>query len=111
MVATDQDSGSNSKISYSIAHGDAKKQFRVDPYSGWISVANPLDRETTQTYKLEVLALDQGIPQRSGSVIVFIKVSDANDNAPVFVESNRTAYVQARIFFFSSFLNFYKLIY
>lgn len=96
MIATDLDSLVNGRITYGIASGDPNHQFRIDQLSGRISVAGPLDRESTASYNLEVIALDQGIPQRSGSVMVNIEVSDANDNPPVFVETNHTAYVQVR---------------
>ncbi|KAG7169023.1 fat-like cadherin-related tumor suppressor-like, partial [Homarus americanus] len=94
VIATDLDSQANGRITYGIANGDPNHQFRIDQLSGWISVAGPLDRETVASYNLEVIALDQGIPQRSGSVMVNIEVSDANDNPPIFVETNHTAYVQ-----------------
>lgn len=94
MVATDLDSMANGRVTYGIARGDPEHQFRIDQQSGWISVAGPLDRESVASYNLEVIALDQGIPQRSGSVMVNIEVSDANDNPPLFIETNHTAYVQ-----------------
>ncbi|XP_064094852.1 fat-like cadherin-related tumor suppressor homolog isoform X3 [Macrobrachium nipponense] len=94
VVATDLDSLGNGRITYGIANGDPDHQFRIDQLSGWISVAGPLDRESVPSYELEIIALDQGIPQRSGSVMLNIEVSDANDNPPVFVETNHTSYVQ-----------------
>ena len=94
VVAIDQDSGKNSEISYSITRGDPKSQFRIDPVTGWISVAAKLDRETVASYTLEILALDHGIPQRSGTVMVYIDVTDANDNPPVFVNTVHSLYLQ-----------------
>jgi protocadherin Fat 1/2/3 len=43
---------------------------------------------------LEVHAHDTGIPVLSSSVMVNIEISDANDNAPLFSQSNYTAIVQ-----------------
>ncbi|XP_076056118.1 FAT atypical cadherin kugelei isoform X2 [Oratosquilla oratoria] len=94
VVATDLDSLDNGRISYSIATGDPLHQFRVDKATGWVSVAAPLDREKTSTYGMEVIAIDHGIPQRSGAVLVHIEVSDANDNAPEFIKTNHTTYIQ-----------------
>ncbi|XP_063848744.1 fat-like cadherin-related tumor suppressor homolog isoform X3 [Scylla paramamosain] len=94
VVASDMDSQANGRISYEIASGDPERQFTVNRVSGWISVAAPLDRESVSSYNLEIVALDHGIPQRSGSVSVYVEVSDANDNPPLFVETNHTAYVQ-----------------
>ena len=43
---------------------------------------------------LEVQARDEGEPILSSSVLVNIRVEDANDNPPVFPEGNYTVYVQ-----------------
>lgn len=43
---------------------------------------------------LEVHARDSGIPVLSSSVMVNIDISDANDNSPLFSQSNYTAIVQ-----------------
>ena len=45
-------------------------------------------------YNLEVLAVDSGTPPQTGTVLVNIKVTDANDNAPRFAKANYTAIVQ-----------------
>lgn len=90
------DSQANGKIFYEIASGDPEHQFKINRESGWISVAAPLDRESVSSYNLEIVALDQGIPQCSGSLSVYVEVSDANDNPPLFVETNHTAYVQVQ---------------
>lgn len=46
-----------------------------------------LDRERQDHYVLTIIAKDNGIPQRSGSVKVHINVTDDNDNKPVFSEN------------------------
>jgi len=47
-------------------------------------VASPLDRERASSYRLTVLAVDGGLPERTGSVNVQVLVGDVNDNRPVF---------------------------
>lgn len=39
-------------------------------------------------------AVDRGTPVLSSSVLINIKIEDANDNAPIFAEGNYTVYVQ-----------------
>ena len=41
-----------------------------------------LDREKQSEHKVQVVAYDQGIPQKQSQATVTIHVSDVNDNAP-----------------------------
>jgi len=50
-------------------------------------VARPLDRETAASYRVTVLAVDGGRPERTGSVDVDVVVGDVNDNRPVFEQA------------------------
>ncbi|KAK9754792.1 Cadherin domain [Popillia japonica] len=94
VMATDLDSGDNGKVSYSIIKGDNEGQFAIDENTGYLSVADKLDRETVSNYVLEILAKDHGVPVLSRQVMVNIEISDANDNPPLFSQSNYTAVVQ-----------------
>ncbi|NXC74003.1 CADN protein, partial [Anhinga anhinga] len=82
--ATDKDSGLNGNIIYSIkSDSDPMRQFAVNQY-GHVVVANTLDREVMQKYRLVVQASDQGTPARTGNVTVLINLLDVNDNGPRF---------------------------
>ena len=50
----------------------------------------PLDRETTDSYKLTVIAEDKGVSSLSTNVSVHINVSDVNDNMPHFSKEHYT---------------------
>lgn len=94
VTATDLDSGENGRVTYSIIKGDNDGQFTIDEDTGYLSVANKLDRESVSSYVLEVLAKDHGIPVLSRQVMVNIEISDANDNPPLFSQNNYTTVVQ-----------------
>ncbi|XP_046394541.1 fat-like cadherin-related tumor suppressor homolog isoform X2 [Ischnura elegans] len=94
VIANDLDSKNNGKVTYHIERGDRHQQFSINEKTGYISVAGQLDREMTSNYVLEVYAQDLGVPSLSSSVMVNIEISDANDNPPLFSQSNYTAIVQ-----------------
>ncbi|XP_023698689.2 protocadherin gamma-A11-like isoform X34 [Paramormyrops kingsleyae] len=54
---------------------------------GELVLEKELDREQQQELKLLLTAVDGGIPQRSGTVLVHVTVLDANDNIPVFSQA------------------------
>lgn len=92
--ANDLDSEDNGRIRYGIERGDRMGQFSIEEESGYISVAGQLDRESISNYVLEVSAKDYGFPELSSFVLVTVEISDANDNAPQYTETNYTAVVQ-----------------
>ncbi|XP_032591457.1 fat-like cadherin-related tumor suppressor homolog isoform X2 [Drosophila grimshawi] len=94
VKATDEDSNLNGIIKYNIVKGDSLSQFRINHSNGTISLARPLDRETISDYVLEVQACDFGIPERCNSVQVNICILDANDNAPIFSQTNYSIVLQ-----------------
>ncbi|XP_076827668.1 neural-cadherin [Brachyhypopomus gauderio] len=84
VTAVDLDSGHNGKFSYSITpESDPFQQFLVDK-SGWVVVADSLDREKVPQYRLMILATDMGSPTLTGSAIVLVTIQDVNDNGPEF---------------------------
>ncbi|XP_059202397.1 protocadherin gamma-A11-like isoform X16 [Centropristis striata] len=51
------------------------------------------DRETTSEYDITVIATDSGSPPLSSSVKLQLKISDVNDNVPLFDKKSYFAYV------------------
>ncbi|XP_052079594.1 protocadherin Fat 4-like [Mytilus californianus] len=88
--ASDADTGPNSIITYSIASGNGDFRFSIDPLTGDLKLAGILDRETTDSYVLEVHASDSGIPVNTGTTVLSITVTDANDNDPVYTTGSGT---------------------
>ena len=54
-------------------------------------VDSELDRETTWTYNLTVVAQDRGVPPSTSTAFLIIHVNDINDHPPVFTEEEYTA--------------------
>lgn len=103
--ATDADIGTNAWIQYSL-QGLGSQDFRIDPDSGWgvfilpvtaqesailclppgeIKTSVVLDRELTDAYRLLAQATDGG--GRWCRAEVKLKVTDVNDNPPLFAQS------------------------
>uniref|UniRef100_A0A8D0HHC6 Cadherin domain-containing protein n=1 Tax=Sphenodon punctatus TaxID=8508 RepID=A0A8D0HHC6_SPHPU len=60
-----------------------KKYFSI---SAELLLNKPLDRESEPTLHLILTALDGGEPMRTGTAQIWINVTDANDNPPIFTQ-------------------------
>lgn len=93
IVATDKDSGENSRIVYSIVSQSPKAAFKIHPFQAQLSTDVEIDREDVAEYTLVIKAVDQAVDiskQLSSTVTVKILVLDINDCAPVFTSRNET---------------------
>ncbi|NXH23073.1 PCDG4 protein, partial [Bucco capensis] len=89
-MAEDPDVGSNSLQGYEL---EANKYFVVElkeskdgsKFSELV-LRRALDRESEQSLRLVLTALDGGDPPQSGTAQLCINVTDANDNPPVFAQ-------------------------
>ncbi|XP_029969262.1 cadherin EGF LAG seven-pass G-type receptor 1 isoform X2 [Salarias fasciatus] len=84
--AIDGDSGENARLEYRLTDTTPGFPFTINNSTGWITVSEELDRETTEYYTFGVEARDHGIPVMSSSASVSITVLDVNDNVPTFTE-------------------------
>lgn len=83
VSATDADSGENGQVTYKLLD-DFEGAFEIDFETGEIYTNTRLDREDISSYELTVEAIDQGVPQLSGTATVIVTVLDKNDNPPRF---------------------------
>ncbi|XP_069061932.1 protocadherin-23-like [Pleurodeles waltl] len=93
--AVDRDwSPDNTFIDFFIISGNTQNAFVVETNIvqidstrktiGHLVVMSALDRETTSTFKLAIIATDRGTPPLNSTATVLISVLDANDSPPVF---------------------------
>lgn len=92
QIALDQDVGENYIQTYNISassHFAIEVRDREDGVKfAELVLVRELDREVEDNYALEVIASDGGVPAKSGSMVVNIKVLDFNDNSPTFEHSS-----------------------
>ncbi|XP_078119022.1 protocadherin 8-2 [Sander vitreus] len=90
--AADADVGSNYIQSYQISvnsHFTIDVLLRADGVKyAELVLMKELDRETQSSFTVELVATDGGNPYRSGSTKITIKVTDFNDNSPVFDQNS-----------------------
>lgn len=85
VTAVDPDDNENSRLSYHLVDGNHDNAFVIDPTdSGIVKTNIVLDSEIRNTYKLTVIATDEGTPQMTGMATIRVIVIDINDNRPSF---------------------------
>ncbi|KAK8727054.1 hypothetical protein OTU49_009908, partial [Cherax quadricarinatus] len=68
--ATDTDGGGECQVKYQIAQqSDPQGRFSVNE-SGAVHLARNLDRENASSHTVQVLALDDGVPQRTATAVL-----------------------------------------
>ncbi|XP_060742413.1 protocadherin gamma-A11-like isoform X13 [Tachysurus vachellii] len=89
----DIDSGKNGQIKCTV---NSDLPFRIKSASNnFYSLVTDriLDREMFSEYNITITATDEGSPSLSTNKTLRLKISDVNDNAPVFQRHSYTAYV------------------
>uniref|UniRef100_A0A8C0JCZ4 Cadherin domain-containing protein n=1 Tax=Chelonoidis abingdonii TaxID=106734 RepID=A0A8C0JCZ4_CHEAB len=88
--AEDPDFGINSLQSYQLSPNqyfilEVKESQDGNKYADLV-LQKSLDRESQRSLHLILTAVDGGQPQRTGTAQIWINVTDANDNPPVFTQ-------------------------
>uniref|UniRef100_A0ACB8EBP0 Uncharacterized protein n=1 Tax=Sphaerodactylus townsendi TaxID=933632 RepID=A0ACB8EBP0_9SAUR len=89
--AQDTDLGENSIQNYTLSpsenfgldvHTDEFGRKSVD-----LVLEKPLDREKEPRFGMTLTAIDGGVPQRTGTILIMVNILDNNDNFPHFTQS------------------------
>ena len=94
--ASDNDSPS---LNYRLENESAPGVFAINSSTGVITVAQSLDRETTESYELTIVATENRIApgmSQSDMADLTILVQDVNDNSPQFSNSSQTLNINDR---------------
>uniref|UniRef100_A0A8C6ZS41 Cadherin related 23 n=1 Tax=Nothoprocta perdicaria TaxID=30464 RepID=A0A8C6ZS41_NOTPE len=84
VVAIDLDEGLNGQVTYRMQVGMPRMDFIINGSSGLISSTAVLDRERISEYYLRVVASDAGVPAKSSTSTLTVRVLDVNDENPTF---------------------------
>ncbi|XP_059378024.1 putative protocadherin beta-18 [Carassius carassius] len=90
----DLDSGENGKVHCSINENIPFTLRSTNANFFSLVTDGDLNRERESEYNISVTCADEGVPSLSSSVTLSLKISDVNDNAPVFDKSTYEASVQ-----------------
>nr|XP_056718821.1 protocadherin beta-16-like isoform X7 [Euleptes europaea] len=89
--AQDTDLGENSIQNYTLSpNGNFALDIHSDEFETKyldLVLEKPLDREKEGQFGLTLTAVDGGVPQRTGTVLIKVNVLDSNDNFPQFTQS------------------------
>ncbi|XP_029029135.1 protocadherin-16-like [Betta splendens] len=93
LTATDRDSGDNGKITYSVM-SSTQEGFYIDPNNGTLFISHRAEFDPERpSVSIVIEARDRGSPSLSSLTTVQVQISDVNDNAPVFHQSEYRATV------------------
>jgi hypothetical protein len=98
VSATDRDSGKSGTITYRLSNNNNNNSnssisgnlFSIDSTTGYLTLSQHLDYETSQRHTLVVTATDSGEPPLSSNLTIFVEVQDVNDNLPIFERNEYT---------------------
>ncbi|XP_066555914.1 protocadherin-16 [Amia ocellicauda] len=91
VTATDQDSGENGKVTYRVM-SSSRDGFYIDPSNGTLFINQEAEFDPERlSVSVVIEARDGGTPTLSSITTVQVQVSDANNNAPTFHQSEYKA--------------------
>ncbi|XP_070558932.1 protocadherin Fat 4-like isoform X2 [Ptychodera flava] len=107
--ATDADgAGEHGDVSYTITNGNDMGNFIVDTYTGKVFLGKALDRETVDSFVLQITASDGNLSSQTtlnDTMELNITVLDENDNTPIFTQSVYETSIEENIALYSTVLS------
>lgn len=94
VSATDADTGVNALITYRIQKG-AFDDFVIDGHTGVVSLSpnSRLDYDRRKHYIMEIIGVDGGVPEKTGTATLSVNILNSNDKMPYFQPTTQRAQV------------------
>ncbi|XP_028277727.1 protocadherin-16 [Parambassis ranga] len=106
VTAADKDSGENGRITYRVL-SSTQEGFYIDPTNGTLFINHRAEFDPERpSVSIVIEARDGGLPPLSSLTTVQVQISDVNDNAPVFHQSEYRATVSEDTILGSTVLTF-----
>ncbi|KAJ0061580.1 hypothetical protein NL108_005707, partial [Boleophthalmus pectinirostris] len=106
VTATDRDSGDNGRITYRVM-SSTQEGFYIDPNNGTLFINQRAEFDPERpSVNIVIEACDGGSPSLSSLTTVQVQISDVNDNAPLFHQSEYRATVSEDSILGSTILTF-----
>ncbi|XP_040107285.1 protocadherin-23 [Oryx dammah] len=74
VFAKDLDEGNNAEVIYSVSSEGSSDHFKIDANSGEIRTTRVLSHDYGPSYRMTVIASDQGVPPLQGQAVINIQV-------------------------------------
>ncbi|XP_076876271.1 protocadherin-16 [Brachyhypopomus gauderio] len=93
VTATDRDSGENGRVTYRV-RSSSREGFYIDPNNGTLFITQKAEFDPERpSVSVVIEARDGGTPLLSSITTVQVQLTDVNDNAPMFHQSEYRATV------------------
>lgn len=94
VSATDADTGANAHVTYRILKG-AFDDFTIDANTGVVSLSatSRLDYDRRSSYVMEIIGIDGGVPEKTGTTTLSVNILNSNDKMPYFQPTTQRAQV------------------
>lgn len=87
LVAVDDDSGDNGRVTYVISGGNEENLFSLGYDTGVLTLAKPITVMENRVFAINVTASDHGTPTRHAHMTLKLSVQSSSENPPRFANS------------------------
>ncbi|OCT87851.1 hypothetical protein XELAEV_18021553mg [Xenopus laevis] len=93
LTVRDSDSGKNGEVKLMLS---PNLPFKIKSLQNHYSLVTDglLDREKISQYRIQIIAIDLGLPPLQTDTAIVLNVSDVNDNSPVFLQSHYNSFMK-----------------